>query len=306
MNINWFPGHMAKALRNIEEYLPKVDLIIETADARIPRSSRNPALDKLLADRRPRILILNKLDLADPQITDTWISKFKDGNILTLPSNSLDKRSAQKVLDAAQGLLQDKIDYREDNQRGFRPMRLMIVGVPNTGKSTLINTLAGRRAANASNKAGVTKGPQWIKAQNKNFELLDMPGVLWPKLETQEQQLGLAATGAIKDDLLPIEEVAYELFKQILVWYPDELSARYKLDNLEQMPYDLFLEAAKKRGTIQSGGRIDETRFSKLLIKEFRDATIGRISLEKPDTTFNFDEEYQYEQEDGYSIYGSY
>lgn len=306
MNINWFPGHMAKALRNIEEYLGLVDIVVETIDARIPRSSRNPKLDEILKDRVERILILNKTDLADPQNTDSWISYYKEEGIDAIASNSLERNSAQKILNQAQELTKDKFAKREENNRGFRPLRIMIVGVPNTGKSTLINTLAGRKAANTSNKAGVTRGPQWINTNNKTVELLDMPGVLWPKLETEEQKLGLAATGAINDDLLPTEEVAYELFKQILVQYPEDLMERFKLESLEMHPYEIFLEAARKRGTIQSGGKIDEHRFSKLFITEFRAAKIGRISLERPHTVFNFDEDNQYFNGDDDLIYGSY
>ena len=290
MNINWFPGHMAKAFRKIREHLPLVDVVVETSDARIPASSRNPELDEILSNRIPRILLLNKIDLADERISDMWISKFKTENIQAICGDARETSTAKRILDCAQELVDDKFKAREENNRGFKPLRIMIVGIPNTGKSTLINSISGRKAADTSNRPGVTRGPQWVKTRDKRVELLDMPGVLWPKLETPEEQFALAASGAIKDDLLPIEEVAYKLFVQLFYEYRKELLMRFKLENanLAVHIYDLYLEAAKKRGCIQSGGHIDETRFAKLLLTEFRAGKIGKISLENPNSKFNF------------------
>ncbi len=289
MQINWFPGHMAKALRNIKEHLAKVDVVIETSDARIPRSSRNPELSKLLGDKTHRILILNKADLADPEVTQSWINKLREENIIAIESVAKDNNSANKILKEASALVEDKFKKRAEANRGFIPLRIMIVGVPNTGKSTLINNIAQKKAAETSNRPGVTRGPQWIKSNDQSVELLDMPGVLWPKLETYEQKLGLAATGAIKDSLLPIEKVAYFLFKQLLITYPEELIQRYKINNLDNHIYDIYLEAARKRGAIMSGGKVDETRFAKMLLTEYRNGTIGRISLEQPDISYDFE-----------------
>lgn len=289
MQINWFPGHMAKAFRNIKEYLAKVDVVIETSDARIPRSSRNPEFSKILSEKTQRILLLNKADLADSNVTQAWIKKLKEDNILAIESVAKDSSSANRILKEASTLVEDKFKKRAEANRGFIPLRIMIVGVPNTGKSTLINNIAQRKAAETSNRPGVTRGPQWIKGKDQSVELLDMPGVLWPKLETYEQKLGLAATGAIKDSLLPIEEVAYFLFKQLLITYPDELIQRYKINNFDEHIYDIYLEAARKRGAIMSGGKVDETRFAKLLLTEYRNGTIGSMSLERPDKTYDFE-----------------
>lgn len=283
MNINWFPGHMAKALRNIEEYLPMVDVVIETSDARIPRSSRNPELSKRIKNK-PHILVFNKSDLADPEQTKFWIQSLESDALHVLTSNAKDQNSLKKVRDLAKSLAQDKLDRIEEGGRQNRPLRIMFVGIPNTGKSTLINAMSARRAANTANTPGVTRGPQWVKTKDSKVELLDMPGVLWPKLETDEEKLSLAATGAIRDTVLPMEELAFFLFKHLLKLYPEAIESRFRIQNTDIDPYDLYLQAAKRRGCIMSGGRIDEVRFAELFIHEYRNGTIGRMTLEQIET----------------------
>ncbi len=283
MNINWFPGHMAKALRNIREHLPLVDVVVETADARIPRSSRNPELQKILAGK-PTILVLNKADLADPEVTELWVRDGSENDLVLIPCNSKTRDGFKQVTLEANKLVSEKLKRIADSGRENRPLRLMVVGIPNTGKSTLINSMSGRKSAQTSDRPGVTRGPQWVRSRDQKLEWLDMPGVLWPKLETEEQKLNLAATGAIADNVLPVEEVAFKLFTHLLHTYPHLLQERYKLRHPEADPYDVYLEAARRRGTILSGGRVDELRFAELFLNEFRGGTIGRISLERPQT----------------------
>lgn len=290
MDINWFPGHMAKALRNIKEHLPLVDAVVETCDARIPRSSRNPELAKILRDK-PSVIVLNKADLADDAVTQSWIRHWAEEEIRAIACNSKTKEGFKKVTDACYKLAEEKLAKIEASGRRNRPLRLMVVGIPNTGKSTLINSMTGRKAAQTSDRPGVTRGPQWIRSKDSKLEWLDMPGVLWPKLETAEQKLSLSATGAIKDQVLPIEEVAFFLFRDLLKLYPELLTERYRLRHIDTEPYEIYLEAARMRGCIRSGGRVDELRFAELFINEFRGGTIGRISLERcvPDTAENID-----------------
>ncbi len=282
MNINWFPGHMAKALRKIREHLPMVDVVIETSDARIPRSSRNPELGKILQGK-PTILVLNKADLADPKVTDAWVRYGKEHKQILIPCNSKTREGFRQVTSKAYALAAEKLQRIEDRGRENRPLRLMIVGIPNTGKSTLINSMSGRKATQTSDRPGVTRGPQWVRSRDSKLEWLDMPGVLWPKLETDEQKLSLSSTGAIVDTVLPVEEIAFLLFKNLLDLYPDYLKTRYKIRHMEADPYDAYLEAARARGCILSGGRIDELRFAELFLNEFRGGVLGRISLERPE-----------------------
>lgn len=279
MDINWFPGHMAKALRNIKEHLPMVDVVVETCDARIPRSSRNPALARILADK-PQILVFNKADLADPKVTEEWVRYYSRHKLTMVPCNSKNREGFRRVTEEAYKLVAEKLDRIAARGRDNRPLRLMVVGIPNTGKSTLINSMSGRKAAQTSDRPGVTRGPQWVRSKDTKLEWLDMPGVLWPKLETDEQKLSLSATGAIKDQVLPIEEVSFFLFRKLLELCPEYLRERYRLRHMESDPYDIYLEGARMRGCILSGGRVDEQRFAELFLNEFRGGMIGRISLE--------------------------
>lgn len=278
MDVNWFPGHMTKALRNIKEAIQLVDILIETCDARIPQSSRNPELAKI-APHKPRLVVYNKADLADPEQTKIWLENKEEGTV-SLSMNALHKEGLPALLKACRELCQEKIERAENRGRMNRPIRAMLVGIPNTGKSTLINAMSGKRAAETSDRPGVTRAPKWIRTEQ--LELMDMPGVLWPKLGTQEAMLNLAATGAVKDDVIDIEEIAYLLMQKLCGIYPQAMMNRFSLntEDLSKDPYELFCHLAKKRGCILSGGRLDLRRFSILFVDEFRAGKIGRISLE--------------------------
>lgn len=281
MNINWYPGHMAKANRLIAESMDKVDLVVELCDARIPQASRNPILADLVK-QKPHILFMNKADLADPAVTEAWVKHYRAQDLTAIPGSAFEAKDRKLLIDEAVSQLSDIIEKAEARGLRDRRLRLMMIGIPNCGKSTLINALAKRKAAATEDRPGVTRGAQWIRTE-LGYDLLDMPGVLWPKLGTQHDQIALASTGAIKDQILDIVAVAYEAFKILIDRYPDKLMERYKLKDLDMDPYELFEATARKRGCVRSGGRIDENRFASLLLDEFRAGTIGRISLEHPD-----------------------
>ncbi len=278
-DINWFPGHMRKTLNETQERMKLVDLVYETCDARIPQSSRNPELSKIIGDKK-RIVILNKSDLADPSDTDKWISFLNNKNTAAVFLEAVDKRSVKKLTDITMDLMKDMLDKAAQKGRTGRPVRVMVVGVPNTGKSTLINTLAGKKAAVTGDKPGVTRQPKWIPTGGR-LELMDMPGVLWPKLGNRTSQVILAATGAVKAEVTDMVEVAYDASNILWDLYPDLMAERYGLYEENTDPYDRFLQAAKKKGCIMSGGRIDEERFARLFIDDLRSGRIGRITLEK-------------------------
>ena len=283
-NINWFPGHMAVTRRMIKENLGTVDLVLELLDARIPASSQNPEIDALVQAKK-RIVILNKADLADPVQTMHWKELFAKKGIfaLELDSKTGKKSDIQKILNASERLLKEK--RQKEREKGMiRPIRAMVVGIPNVGKSTLINTLAGAKKARAENRPGVTKTKQWVRTAEQ-LELLDMPGVLWPKLEDQTAAENLAITGAIKDSILDTVYVAHLLLKRLVALYPGLLAARYRLSEeclLLPLP-DLFAKIAKKRGFLVSGGEIDEERCGAVLLDEFRSGVIGRMTLDVPE-----------------------
>ncbi len=280
MAVNWFPGHMAKALREIKEHLSMVDVVLETCDARIPESSRNPELDHLIGVK-PRILLLTKADLADPAVTDEWISFCRRKNLTALACDNTRRGSLTALIKTIDGLSQEKTDRALARGRIFRPVRVMVTGIPNTGKSTLINTLCGRKLVQTADKPGVTKQLNWARSGGR-LELLDSPGVLWPQLGHRSNQLHLAATGAIRDDILPLDEIAGETLKELMQLYPGFVQTRYgRLD--ESMPAEeLLAAAAVQRGCYMSGGRVDIARFSALFLDDFRAGRIGRISLERP------------------------
>ena len=280
MDINWFPGHMAKALRNIKQNLAKVDLVIETCDARIPKASRNPQLDSII-DNKPRILVLNKADLADENITNLWIEKLLAENVAAIAIDGTRTSEAKYLRDKCLSVCSGKIERAKAKGRLIRPVRAMVVGIPNTGKSTIINTLSKKKIAATSDRPGVTRAPQWVRA-GEDLELMDMPGVLWPKIEDKNEQILLAATGAIRDTVLDTVEVAYKMFLLLSEICPDKMTERYKIDTTDVTGYESFEEAAKKRGCILSGGRVDEERFAALLLDELRAGMIGRITFEKP------------------------
>ena len=284
-SINWFPGHMRKALNDVQENLKLVDIVFETCDARIPFSSRNPELDKIIGNK-PRVVILNKSDLADPNVTKAWIEHLRSKGVSAVALESTRKKGLDDLVKEAKKLCSDILEKAASKGRIGRPIRVMVVGVPNTGKSTLINALCGRKVAVTGDKPGVTRAPKWVKTDGQ-IELMDMPGVLWPKIQTKRSQLVLTATGAVKQEVTDSVEIAYETIKILLERYPKELCKRFKISSPDdedfiQDDYDRFLEMARKRGCIMSGGRIDEDRFAKVFLDDLRQARIGRITLEVP------------------------
>ncbi len=281
MNIQWFPGHMTKAQRMIEDSIRQCDAVCELLDARIPRSSRNPDIDRLAAGK-PRLIILNRCDLADPEITALWREYFGSCGIRMLETDAKSGRGVSGFVPALRELLKDKIaDYAAKGQVS-RPMRVMILGIPNVGKSTFINKVARRKAAIAGDKPGVTRGKQWINI-DKGLDLLDTPGILWPKFDSQEVGELLAITNAIKADVVDKETLAANFMLRLREMYPEALAARYKLEpDPEANGFELLEAAAKKRGFLVSRGEYDIERMANTLLGEYHDGKLGRISLEKP------------------------
>ena len=282
--IQWFPGHMAKTKRLIKECLSSVDIVLELVDARIPKSSKNPDIDTLSGDK-PKLIIMTKAGLANPEATKKWVEYYKSQgkNVVAIDStlgHGLDALSA-----AVREILKEKIQRYSDKGMAGRRIKAMIVGIPNVGKSSLINKLAGGKKAKVENRPGVTLNKQWVPTEI-GLDLLDTPGVLWPKFEDETVGFNLAATGAIKDAILDTEEIAMLLSYKLLRLSGKEFSARYKLDYDEAMEldsYDLFELIGRKRGFLISGGEINHARCAEMLLEEFRSAKIGRISLELPE-----------------------
>ncbi|MBR2951661.1 MAG: ribosome biogenesis GTPase YlqF [Clostridia bacterium] len=281
--IQWFPGHMAKTRRLMQECLSQVDLVIELLDARIPDSSRNPEILKIVKDK-PILTLLNKCNLADPAKNKIWLEHYTSETSACLLTDCANGDGLSAIEAAVRRLLADKLArYREKGMEGRR-IRAMVVGIPNVGKSSLINKLAGQKKARVENRPGVTVAKQWVST-SIGIDLLDMPGVLWPKFENERVAQNLAFTGAIKDDILQLEELAMLLSAKLLALYPRELCARYKLDPeeiAELDAYDLFMHIGKKRGFLMSGGAVNERRTADTLLDEFRAAQIGRMTLELP------------------------
>ncbi len=282
MNVNWFPGHMTKALRNMESDLKLVDCVCEITDARIPRSSRNPALDELLG-RKPRLILLNRGDQADAAMTRRWIEYYRSRGFSALETDSRSGRGVDRFPEAIRSLLEEKLRSLEAKGQGSRPLRAMVVGIPNVGKSTFINKAAGRKAAAASDRPGVTRGKQWVTV-SKGLELLDTPGVLWPKFDDPVIGEHLAFTGAVKDQILDTEELASHLLSLLAQLAPRALAERYKLTETEGLQgWELLETAAKKRGFLVSRGEADTLRMSNVLLDEFRAGKLGRLTLEVPE-----------------------
>lgn len=286
MTIQWFPGHMTRARRQIEAKLSLIDLAIELLDARLPLSSRNPMIGDILKDK-PRLILLNKSDLADPEVTRKWIEYFREEGHLAIETDTPGGRGVKDISVHAKALLKEKIDRQISRGMNPRAIRGLIVGIPNVGKSTLINKLAGRSVAETGDRPGVTKGQQWIKI-GKEMELLDTPGILWPKFEDQNVGMKLAVTGAIKEDVLNVEEVTFFAIKYYAEHYWERLSERFALGERPTVFDDAdeivkIMEAiGRKRGCLMSGGRVDLEKTSVLFLRELRAGKMGRFSLEEP------------------------
>ena len=276
--INWYPGHMTKAVRQMKEDIKLIDLVIELLDARIPLSSRNPDIDDL-GKNKARLVLLNKSDLADETDNNKWIQYFKDKGIIALKINSKNKQGIKEINNAVQIACKEKIE--RDKKRGIinRPVRAMAVGIPNVGKSTFINAYAGRAAAKTGNKPGVTKGKQGIKL-NKNLELLDTPGILWPKFDNQTIGMHLAFIGSINDNILDVTELAYQLVKLLATTYPKVVVERYKIEGHED-PLQVMYQVAEVRGCKLKGNQPDLEKTSKIIMDDFRAGKLGRITLDK-------------------------
>jgi len=275
-HINWYPGHMKKTRELIQENLKLVDVVIEVVDARIPVSSRNPVIDELVKNKR-RILVLNKSDLADGGANEAWAEYFGEKGYDTLLLNCMTGHGVSQLNKLLASIQEEK--NREKVRK--RPLRMMIVGVPNVGKSSLINRLIGKKSAKTGNKPGVTRGKQWLDLEN-GMQLLDTPGILWPKFENPKTGLNLAFCGSIKDEILDTASLALELIKVLQADYPELLKERYRLEGLGETPLSTMERIAEKRGFIRSGKQIDYERTARTVLDEFRAGIIGKITLEKP------------------------
>lgn len=281
MQFQWYPGHMTKAKRQMQEDIKLVDLVIELVDARIPMSSRNPDIDEL-GKNKARLILLNKADLADDRQLEAWMNFFKEKGYFAVRLDARSKAGMKNVQNVIMDACAEKIE--RDRKRGIknRPVRAMVVGIPNVGKSTFINSFAGKACAKTGNKPGVTKGKQWIRL-NKGVELLDTPGILWPKFEDQSVGLKLALIGSIKDEILNIDEMSLELIRFLQERYKELLTARYEGIDVDAKPVEILEQIAALRGCIKKGGDIDYTKTANLLLDEFRSGMIGRITLELPE-----------------------
>lgn len=280
MNYQWYPGHMTKARRMMEENIQLIDLMIELLDARIPDASRNPDIH-ILGKNKARLVILNKADLADDKINKKWIKAFQEQGITALEINSKNGEGIKNIQSAVQTACKEKIE--RDRRRGIiaRPVRAMVVGIPNVGKSTLINAIAGKASAKTGNRPGVTKGKQWIRL-NKNLELLDTPGILWPKMADEMTGLRLALVGSMNDEILSSEEMAYELIRILESDYPGILEKRFPVLEGTADPVEMMQKIARSRGCLLKGEELDLVKASAILMDEFRNGKLGRISLESP------------------------
>lgn len=279
MHFQWYPGHMTKAKRQMQEDIKLIDLVIELVDARIPFSSRNPDIDEL-GKHKARLILMNKADLASQEQTRKWSEYFRKMGYYVVKLDARNKAGLKGVSDVIMEACKEKLE--RDRRRGIknRPVRAMVVGIPNVGKSTFINTYAGKACAKTGNKPGVTKGKQWIRL-NKNVELLDTPGILWPKFEDQKVGLLLALIGSIKDEILNIDELSLELIQILQEHYPGMLASRYELDE-EGTPVFVLEQIARNRNCVQKGNELDYSKAASLVIDEFRNGRLGKITLEFP------------------------
>ena len=281
MHFQWYPGHMTKARRMMQENIKLIDLIIELVDARVPLSSRNPDIDEL-GKGKARLILLNKADLAEDRLNDEWVAYFKEKGYSAVKVNSRKGGGIKSIQSVIQEACREKTE--RDRKRGIlnRPVRAMVVGIPNVGKSTFINALAGKACAKTGNKPGVTKGKQWIRL-NKSVELLDTPGILWPKFEDQEVGLKLAFIGSIKDEILQTEELAAELVKFLKESYPGVLEEKYSIPEVQDT-YECLANIAQSRHCLVRGSELDTKKAASILLDDFRGGKLGRITLEKPES----------------------
>lgn len=280
MNYQWYPGHMTKAKRQMQEDIKLIDLIIEVVDARIPLSSRNPDVDEL-GKNKSRMVLLNKSDLSDPVVNKEWITYFKEKGIHTLEVNSKSGAGLKAIQGTVKEACKEKIE--RDRKRGIinRPVRAMVVGIPNVGKSTFINSFAGKACAKTGNKPGVTKGKQWIKL-NKELELLDTPGILWPKFDDQLTGMRLAFIGSINDEILVMEELATDFIGYMKDIYPDAITSHYGIESGVAADYHMLEKIADARKCLVPGGEPDTAKAARILMDDYRAGRLGRLSLERP------------------------
>lgn len=286
--INWFPGHMRKTQREIKENLKLVEAVIEIRDARIPRSSANPDIEKLCGNK-PRLILLNKSDLTESRVTREWMKELSKDNVKAIEVNCLKGKGLNQIKPALEELLKEKLERYKAKGLVNVVIRVMVVGIPNVGKSTFINKMAKNNIAKTGDRPGVTKSKQWIKTP-LGIEMLDTPGVLWPKFEDERTALNLAFTGAIKDEIMDTEELSYRLVERLQKHYANELMARYKIERVFENPLDTLDAIARKRGCLMSGGHIDYNRIAVILLDEFRGGKIGNISLERVDDVLDEEE----------------
>ena len=283
MNIQWYPGHMTKTRRMMEENLKLVDAVCELLDARIPISSRNPDIDAICGTK-PRMVILNRIDLADPQMVKRWTEYFKGRGMAVIQTDCKSRKGINTFEPALRSLLQEKLRRYEEKGQVGRPLKVMIVGIPNVGKSTFINQVAGRKGAKAENRPGVTRGKQWVTV-SPSLLLLDTPGILWPRFEDPQVGIRLAYTGAVKDDILDIEGLSCHLMQMLWQRYPDAIRERYKIEApADADGYELLTAAGRKRGFLISGGEVDTERMARVLLEEYRSCKLGRFTLEGPES----------------------
>jgi len=282
LNIQWFPGHMSKSRKLISQNIKLVDIVIELLDARIPISSKNPEIDSIIGEKK-RIIVLNKSDLADETISREWVKWYASKGFVCMLVDSLSGRGMKQLKQSIKETMAEKLERDKEKGIVFKPVRTMVVGIPNVGKSAFINQIAGKKSAVTGDKPGVTRGQQWIRL-NKEIQLLDTPGILWPKFDDIQTGLNLAFTGAIKDDIIDTTGIAAALMEALIELYPGDISRRFKLEDTEGKTGEELLEiAGRKRGCVISGGQIDYNRIASILLDEFRGGRIGRISLERPD-----------------------
>lgn len=281
MTIQWYPGHMTKTRRQMEQDIKQVDAVCEIVDARIPIASRNPDIDSICGTK-PRIVVLNRMDLADPEATKRWAAYFRAKGMSVISTDCKSRKGISDFGPASRNACREKLE--RDAAKGMhRPLRVMVVGIPNVGKSTLINQISGRKGAKAENRPGVTRGKQWVTVDS-GLQLLDTPGILWPKFEDPNVGLLLAFTGAVKEDVLDVEELAVRLMELLHKHYPASLKERYKVEAPEGTPgYELLELAGRARGFLVSGGEVNTERMAKVLLEEFRSGKLGRLTLETPE-----------------------